>query len=296
MKRITLSDVGGQTKVKREIKLAIIYPIERPDLYEIYKRGVRSSVLLYGPPGCGKTHIARAVAGEVDANFFNIKITDLLSKWHGETDKNIQNTFREARKMAPSILFFDEIDGICGSKGFGGEQFENRILNAFLAEMDGFEDRGDIIVLAATNTPWNIDPALMRPGRFDRLIFVSPPDFDARVEIFNISLRGRPVSGDVDVKTLAELTDGYSGADIKEICDGATNIPLEEAVEGKTTRSMNMSDFMNVIGKTKSSLGYWFETARNRILGRAEEELFGDLIDLIKKYEEGSKKEPFGYV
>ncbi|MHC1636403.1 MAG: ATP-binding protein [Candidatus Methanospirareceae archaeon] len=294
MKRVTFKDVGGLEKIKREIKISIIYPLERPDLYELYKRGIKSSILLYGPPGCGKTLLARATAGEVKANFYNIKITDVISKWYGETDKNIRIAFEEARKNAPSVLFFDEIDGIASHKS--GEQHEIRVLNTLLTELDGFEDRGDVMILAATNAPWNIDPALMRPGRFDKLLFVPPPDLKAREEIFRIHLRGRLVSSDVDVKRLARMTDGYSAAEIKEICDEAASIPFEEAMEGKPVREINMNDFLEVISKKKTSLIYWFKIAKIRISEKRMEEFFPELLRYFEKMEEEKEEAIIGYV
>ncbi|MHC1579410.1 MAG: ATP-binding protein [Candidatus Alkanophagales archaeon] len=280
MKRVTFADVGDLERIKREIMLSIVYPLKRPDLYELYKKGIKSSILLYGPPGCGKTLLARATAGEVRAKFYNIKTADLLSKWYGETDKNIQLVFEEARKNAPSILFFDEIDSIGSPKN--GEHHERRVLNAFLTELDGFEDRGDIMILAATNSPWNIDPALMRPGRFDKLLFVPPPDFKARIEIFKIHLRGRPVASDVDLEALARLTEGYSGADIREICNDAATFPLEEALQGKPLREIRMEDFIKAIKGRKPSLSYWLRLAKAKIMERRMEEFFPELLEYLE--------------
>jgi transitional endoplasmic reticulum ATPase len=293
--RSTFADVGNLTEIKKVIRLSIIYPLKRPDLYELYKRGMKSSILLYGPPGCGKTLIARATAGETDAKFSNVKIPDLLSKWYGETDRNIQRIFEEARNNAPSILFFDEVDGIGSHKDIE-QHHERRILDTFLTELDGFEDRGDIMILAATNSPWNIDPALMRPGRFDKLFFVPPPDFEARIEIFKIHLKQRPVSGDCDLKELARLTETYSGADIREVCNEATTFPLEEALLGKTPRDIRMEDLLNAVKKVKPSLPYWQRIAKMRIAERRMEDFFPDIFEYSQKLEERIKEGISSYV
>lgn len=290
----TFDDVGNLEEIKKGIKLAIIYPLERPDLYELYKRGMKSSILLYGPPGCGKTLLARATAGEADAQFSNVKIPDLLSKWYGETDRNIQRIFEEARNNAPSILFFDEVDGIGSHKD--GEHHERRIVDTFLTELDGFEDRGDVMILAATNSPWNLDPALMRPGRFDKLFFVPPPDFEARIEIFKIHMIRRPVAGDCDLKEIARLTETYSGADVREVCNEAATFPLEEAIQGKKTRDISMEDLLKAVKKVKPSLPYWQRIAKLRIAERRMEDFFPDIFEYSQKLEGRMKERISGYV
>lgn len=294
MIKSTFADVGNLEEIKKGIKLAIIYPLERPDLYELYKRGMKSSILLYGPPGCGKTLLARATAGEADAQFSNVKIPDLLSKWYGETDRNIQRIFEEARNNAPSILFFDEVDGIGSHKD--GEHHERRIVDTFLTELDGFEDRGDVMILAATNSPWNLDPALMRPGRFDKLLFVPPPEFEARVEIFKLHLRGRPVAEICDLKEIARLTETYSGADIREVCNEAATFPLEEAILGKKTRDISMEDLLKAVKKVKPSLPYWQRIAKLRIAERRMEDFFPDIFEYSQKLEGVMKEKISGYV
>ena len=291
--KINFSLVGGLHEVKEALKMAVVYPSKHHELFKFYKKKICRGVLLYGPPGCGKTYIAKAVAGECEAEFFDIKITDIYNKYYGESEKSIHDIFEMARECAPSIIFIDEIDAIGSKRDSRLEQFEKRIVNQLLIEIsDAENDNSDITVLVATNTPWNVDPALRRPGRFDKLIFIPPPDIEAREEIFKITMKKRPVEDDIDFKKLAKITENYSAADIVQICEEATDIPLKDMLlnkrssKNKNWRKINMGDFISVIEKRKSSLTNWFNYARQEITESGESETFRELSDMIKKHTE----------
>ena len=283
---ITFKDVGGLKSVKEEIRKAIIYPFKHPEIYEMYGKKAGESILLYGPPGCGKTYIAKAAAGECNASFISIKSSDVFSKWLGESEKNIRRVFEMAREYAPSILFIDEIDALGTRRGGTSSIYAKRVVNELLVALDGVDTKKEnMLILAATNEPWAVDPALRRPGRFSKLIFVPPPDYEARIEIFKLHTKNRPLGDDIDFNRLAQLTDGYSAADIAQICEEAADIPLEEALEGRQPRKIEMKDFLEVIEKRKSSLTPWFKMAKHQIKKSGEEEIFKDLLEWIEKYE-----------
>ncbi|OYT40248.1 MAG: hypothetical protein B6U86_04410 [Candidatus Altiarchaeales archaeon ex4484_43] len=210
---IDFSHVGDLEEVKEEIRKCIVYPITKPELSREFKKEIGGSILLYGPPGCGKTYIARATAGECDIPFFNIKLTDILSDKAGESERNIQEIFERASSNVPAILFFDEIDAITGRRDQLGTEMGKRLIDAFLMEMDGFKKTTGLVIIGATNAPWAIDPALRRSERFTKQIFIPPPDLKAREEIFRIHTRDKPIAKDIDFKKLAELTEGYRETD-----------------------------------------------------------------------------------
>ncbi|MEW5761289.1 MAG: ATP-binding protein [Candidatus Thermoplasmatota archaeon] len=279
---INFSDVGGLEKVKEEIRKAIVYPYTKPEIYKMYGRKAGEGIMLYGPPGCGKTFIAKATAGECDASFLTLTISEILSKWVGESEKNIRSAFESAEKYAPSILFFDEIDAIGGARGDAKESYAKRLVNELLIQLDGFCGRREnVLVLAGTNEPWAVDPALRRPGRFSKLIFVPPPDYTSRIEIFKIHLRERPIGNDIDFDKLSKVTEGYSSADIAQICIEAADIPLMEALQDKPPRKIKMEDFLVTIENRKSSLTPWFKRAKEEIKRSGEEEIFAELLELV---------------
>jgi len=229
-------DIGGLDKIKQELREAVELPIEHPEYFEEMGIEPPKGVLLYGPPGCGKTLLAKAVATESEANFISVKGPEILSKWVGESEKAVRKIFRKARQAAPCVVFFDEIDAIAPARGYryGDSGVTDRIVNQLLTEMDGLVLLKGVVILAATNRPDILDPALLRPGRFDRILYVPAPDEKARYEIFKVHTRHMPLSEDVDLHELARITEGYTGADIAAVCREAAMTALREA--GKPTK------------------------------------------------------------
>src|SRR5687768_17526403 len=222
------ADVGGMQRIKDEISIKIIQPLKNPDLYKAFGKKIGGGILLYGPPGCGKTFIAKATAGEIDAKFINIGLHDILDMWIGNSEKNLHEIFEVARRNTPCVLFFDEVDAMGASRNDLKQSAMRHVINQFLYELDGVDANNDgVLILAATNAPWSIDPAFRRPGRFDRIIFVEPPDEKAREEILVSILEGKPADN-IDTKKIAQGTEHYSGADLTAIVDIATEEKLKE--------------------------------------------------------------------
>ncbi len=247
------ADVGGLTDVKQELQEAVEWPLKKP---EVFKRiGIRppKGILLFGPPGCGKTMLARAVATESEANFISIKGPEIFSKWVGESEKAIREIFRKGRSAAPSIIFFDELDSVAPRRGMGSDDSgaSERVISQLLTEMDGIEALVNVVVIAASNRPDMIDPAILRPGRFDRLIFVPAPDHATRLQIMKIHTRNMPLAEGVDVDQITRQAAGYSGADMEAVCREAGLISLRRDIE---TKSVTMEDFRNALERVKPSM------------------------------------------
>ena len=245
-------DIGGLGDVKQQLREAIEWPLKSPEIFE--KMGIRPprGVLLYGPPGCGKTLLAKAVATESGANFIAVKGPEILSKWVGESEKAIREIFRRARQVAPAVVFFDEIDSIAPARGMRHDTaVTDRIVNQLLAEMDGIQTLKNVVVIGATNRADILDPALLRPGRFDRVIYVPPPDRRARLEILKVHTRKVPLADDVSLEKLADLTEGYSGADLEALVREAVVLALREKFEA---RPVSMKYFMQALKAVKPSL------------------------------------------
>jgi len=275
-----LSDIGGYEDVKKELHEAIVWPLKRKELAVAYGIRPPTGVLLFGPPGTGKTMLMRGLAKELGFGVYYVKCSDLLSQWYGESERNLTELFRIARAQAPCILFFDEIDSI-GKKRelFSADDVAPRLLSLFLAEMDGFKTVKNVIIVGATNVPNLLDPALLRPGRFDKVIYMHLPDKAAREEIFKVHARRMPLAPDVDFKRLAEITERYSGADIANICGEAARRAAEEAVAAKAVVPVSMRHFAQVIESIKPSVSLEalesFESFKldfERRVGRAPEE------------------------
>jgi transitional endoplasmic reticulum ATPase len=246
-------DIGGLERAKQELREAVEWPLKYPDSFRRVGIEPPRGILLYGPPGTGKTLLAKAVATESEANFISIKGPELLSKWVGESERGVRETFRKAKMAAPCIIFFDEIDSLVPRRGsgFGDSHVTERVISQLLTEMDGLEKLENVVVIGATNRPDLVDPALLRPGRFDRLVYVPPPDEKARYEILRIHTRNMPLAKDVDLKQLAKETEGYSGSDLAALCREAAMRVLRKDIKGG---EVGMSDFREAMQEVRPSL------------------------------------------
>jgi SpoVK/Ycf46/Vps4 family AAA+-type ATPase len=262
--RVRLDDVAGMDDVKQQLDLSLLGPIRNPELMKAYKVSARGGLLLYGPPGCGKTFIAKAVSGELGANFYQVGIADVLHQWFGDSERSIRSVFDTARRNAPCVLFFDEVDALGHRRSaLSGSSGMRPVVNTLLEEMDSASSVNDgVYVLGATNAPWDVDPALRRPGRFDRMIFVGLPDTGARAGIVRSHLRDRPVSG-IDLESIAKRTESFSGADLAYVCETATQLAMADSMRSGQVRPVTMADIDNAVSQIRPSTGPWFETARN---------------------------------
>ena len=229
---VTWEQVGGLQDVKEELREAVEWPLKYPDLFAQLNATPPKGLLLYGPPGTGKTLLAKAVAHESESNFISVKGPELLNKFVGESEKAVREVFRKARQASPCIIFFDEVDSVAPTRGssMGDSNVTERVISQFLTEMDGLEELRNVVIIAATNRPDIIDSALLRPGRFDRLLFVPPPDLEARKQIFKIHTRKTPMTEDVNLDEMARKTDGYTGADIASVANTAVMLALREHI------------------------------------------------------------------
>jgi transitional endoplasmic reticulum ATPase len=262
----TWEDIGGLEEAKLQLREVIEWPLKYPELYMHLNSKPPNGILLFGPPGTGKTLLAKALAHESEINFISVKGPEFLSKWVGESEKAVRETFRKARAAAPCIIFFDEIDAIAGLRGrFAGSQVTEQVVSQLLTEMDGLEGLKDVILLAATNRPDMLDPALLRSGRFGRHVEIPLPDKDARIKIFKIHLRNKPLASDVDMNDLSQKLEDYTGADIHAICEEATLLTIRKAISDV---DINTQD-ANSVKKVKISRAE-FDDALSKILKSAD--------------------------
>jgi AAA+ superfamily predicted ATPase len=280
---LTLADVAGMTEVKQRLEAAFLAPMRNPDLRRLYGKSLRGGLLLYGPPGCGKTFIARAVAGELGARFIAVSFADIIDMFVGQSERNIHELFEIARRNAPCVLFLDEVDAIGQKRSQLRHTPMRSAVNQLLLELDDISGNNEgVFLLAATNHPWDVDSALRRPGRFDRTLLVLPPDAAAREGVFRYHLKDRPVAG-IDLAKLAKQTDGYSGADIAYICETAAEQALMDSVRRGEPRMIGTPDLEAAITEVKPSLGAWFDTARNVALFANEGGTYDDLAAYLRK-------------
>ena len=267
---ITFNDVAGLEDVKKAITIRMINPIKYPDKYKLYGKKSGGGVLLYGPPGTGKTMIAKAIANEVGAKFYAVKGSDIVSKWVGESEKNINSLFEEANKQDRAIIFIDEMDNLLGKRGV--DTHNDKRVNEFLQQIDGFAGRNqNLLLLGATNRPWDIDSAAMRSGRFSQKIYLPLPDAPARKFMLEKNMKNVPVVDDFDIDKIVAQTENYSGADLEELCDRAKDEPLLKAIATDSIIKMTNADFDAVLEKFPPSVTpkeiKLFEEYNNEVAG-----------------------------
>ncbi|MEO9966439.1 MAG: AAA family ATPase [Reichenbachiella sp.] len=280
--KISFKDVGGMAYEKEQISLKIIHPLKHADLYKSYGKKTGGGILFYGPPGCGKTYLAKATAGEIDSQFITVGIDEILDMYIGQSEKKLNLIFEKARAMSPCVLFFDEIDALGANRNDLRSSAGRNLINQFLAELDGMSSDNDgILVVGATNAPWHLDSAFRRPGRFDRMIFVQPPSIESRVEIFTIALAGKPIES-IDYQKLAKLTDGFSGADINACIDVAIEAKLEEAIKKGAPSPLITKDLSNALKTVKPSTKEWFQTAKNYAVYANDSGIYDEILTYLK--------------
>lgn len=281
--QIGFADVGGMEDLKKMLRLHIIEPFLRPGLFAKFKKSGGGGILLYGPPGCGKTMIARAIAGECKASFISVGISEVLNMWMGESERNLAQLFEKARAQKPCVLFFDELDALAFSRSKAHSEHSRTIVNEFLSQLDGFErDNRDVLFLAATNMPWDVDQAMKRTGRFSRQLFVPPPDAQARKHIVEIKLRDIPVEG-VDVDALVAATPHFSGADIDGLIDLAKESTLHDILAGNPERPIGPADIAYALDLMQPSTVEWLKTARNLVRYAGSDDSYRDVEKYLKQ-------------
>jgi transitional endoplasmic reticulum ATPase len=279
---ISFQDVGGMEEVKEEIRLKIIYPLTHAEMYRAYGKSIGGGILLYGPPGCGKTHLARATAGEIQAGFISVGLNEILDMWIGNSEKNLHQLFDRARRNQPSVLFFDEVDALAASRADLRQSSGKQLINQFLTELDGVQYSNEgVLILAATNAPWHLDTAFRRPGRFDRILLIPPPDAAARAAILRIICQGKPIE-DIDYQFLAQKTEGCSGADLKLVVDLAVEKKLQAAMKTGIPQPLTTKDLATAASGVKSSTREWFNTAKNYATHANQDGNYDDILKYLK--------------
>jgi SpoVK/Ycf46/Vps4 family AAA+-type ATPase len=283
---LTFADVGGLEQVKRQIHRRIIAPSENPGLFQRFGRRSGGGILLYGPPGCGKTMLVRATAGEAKINFISVSISEVLDRWLGESEKRLVAAFTEAQQRKPAILFFDEIEALAGRRNYDSSSTRASLVSTFLSSFDISTTKSEgILVIAATNVPWAIDGAFRRPGRFDRMIFVPPPDKVSRLAILRGLTANRPLASGVNLEKYAANTAGFSGADLMNLVETAIDLAIEQEMIGEAAPQMTRKHFDKALEEVKPTTLEWLATAKNYAKYATEPGIYSDLLAFLEKNE-----------
>ena len=282
--RIRFADIAGLEDLKRTVRLQIIEPFLKPGLFAKFKKRAGGGVLLYGPPGCGKTMLARAVATECQAEFISVGIADVLNMYIGESERNLAAIFDKARHSRPCVLFFDEIDALAFARSKAHSEHTRQVVNEFLAQLDGFgADNQGVLILAATNMPWDVDSAMKRPGRFSRTVFVPPPDAEARAKIVELKLAGVPHEN-IDGNAIAAITAHFSGADIEGLVELGKDYVLEEHVTQSSERGITQQDLLRAAKEMHASTLDWLRTARNLVKYAGADDSYSEVDRYLKAH------------
>ena len=282
---VTFAEVGGLGEIKTQIEKRIILPFQKPALFARFKKKAGGGILLYGPPGCGKTLLARATAGQCNATFLNVAIEDVLDMWIGESERKLHALFDKARAAIPSVMFFDELEALAGKRQYTREATASKLVSQFLSEMDGFvKNNSGVLILAATNVPWAIDPAFRRPGRFDRVLFVPPPDRVARASILQILLRDRPIADNLDLALLAQRTSSFSGADLENLVDTAADHAIQASLASGSEVPIDQAHLIEALAEIKPTTTEWLTTARNYARYANEGGQYDEVLEFLRRY------------